>query len=136
MLSEKYVYDTESESETDKIEKKLKKINLGQIEKFDFSLKLISKAKSKGGDRYEDENKEIVIYIPQEYSRIGSSIKQILDLNVNFKSGLKFKISNIAKNKGGDKYICESNINFNIYLPQKISRISNKIKEFIYINLI
>jgi hypothetical protein len=35
---------------------------------------------------------------------------------------LNFIIDKIAKTSGGDKYICESNPDFNIYIPQKISR--------------
>lgn len=134
MLSEKYVYESESDSDSDsEINTKFKKVNLKPT--FNFSLKLISQAKSKGGDRYENDNKEIVIYIPQDYSRDNNTVKKCLNLNVNFNKGLKFKISSIAKSKGGDKYICESNSIFNIYLPQTISRISNKIQEVIYITI-
>ena len=134
MLSEKYVYESESDSDIDsEINTKFKKVNLKPT--FNFSLKLISQAKSKGGDRYENDNKEIVIYIPQDYSRDNNTVKKCLNLNVNFNKGLKFKLSSIAKSKGGDKYICESNSIFNIYLPQTISRISNKIQEVIYITI-
>lgn len=134
MLSEKYVYESESDSDIDsEINTKFKKVNLKPT--FNFSLKLISQAKSKGGDRYENDNKEIVIYIPQDYSRDNNTVKKCLNLNVNFNKGLKFKISSIAKSKGGDKYICESNSIFNVYLPQTISRISNKIQEVIYITI-
>jgi len=35
---------------------------------------------------------------------------------------LNFVIDKIAKTSGGDKYVCESNSDFNIYIPQKISR--------------
>ena len=46
---------------------------------------------------------------------------------------LNFIIDKIAKSSGGDKYICESNPDFNIYIPQKISRSD---KENVYENLI
>jgi hypothetical protein len=35
---------------------------------------------------------------------------------------LNFTIEKIAKTTGGDKYICESLPDFNMYIPQKFSR--------------
>lgn len=35
---------------------------------------------------------------------------------------LVFVLSQKAKSKGGDKYICSTDPNFNIYIPQTISR--------------
>ena len=35
---------------------------------------------------------------------------------------LTFVLSQKAKSSGGDKYVCESNSDFNIYFPQTISR--------------
>ena len=39
---------------------------------------------------------------------------------------LNFTLEKIAKSSGGDKYICESIPDFNMYIPQKISRPDKK----------
>ena len=38
------------------------------------------------------------------------------------KVSLTFNLAQKAKSKGGDKYLCETNESFNIYVPQEISR--------------
>lgn len=40
---------------------------------------------------------------------------------------LIFNLNKIAKNKGADRYVCESDQIFNIYIPQNISRKSKNI---------
>jgi hypothetical protein len=35
---------------------------------------------------------------------------------------LIFNLNKIAKNKGADRYVCDTNPEFNIYIPQNISR--------------
>lgn len=35
---------------------------------------------------------------------------------------LTFNLNKIAKNKGADRYVCDTNPEFNIYVPQNISR--------------
>jgi hypothetical protein len=37
-----------------------------------------------------------------------------------------FVLTQKAKSKGGDKYVCETDENFNIYLPQTTSRPDSK----------
>ncbi len=37
-----------------------------------------------------------------------------------------FKLEKKAKSAGGDKYVCETQNEFNIYVPQTISRMSRK----------
>lgn len=39
---------------------------------------------------------------------------------------LTFNLNKIAKNKGADRYVCDSYPEFNIYVPQNISRTSKK----------
>lgn len=40
-----------------------------------------------------------------------------------------FKLVQKAKSSGGDKYVSETNENFNIYFPQDISRTDGKVHE-------
>jgi hypothetical protein len=47
----------------------------------------------------------------------------------------KFELEKIAKSTGGDKYICHDLRNFNIYMPQAISRESGKPAEVLYIEV-
>jgi len=42
-------------------------------------------------------------------------------------SEFTFVLEKEAKSKGGDKYVCESNPEFNIYIPQNISRKEGKV---------
>lgn len=48
------------------------------------------------------------------------------DSSSNSVAILVFTLVQKAKNKGGDKYVCESNENFIIYFPQEISRANQK----------
>lgn len=42
---------------------------------------------------------------------------------------LTFTLEKKAKSSGGDKYVCSTQPEFNIYVPQSISRIGSKPSE-------
>jgi hypothetical protein len=50
-------------------------------------------------------------------------------------SNLIFKIEQKAKKSGADKYICTTNSDFNIYVPQSISRKDGSVLEFLNISI-
>lgn len=50
-------------------------------------------------------------------------------------SQFTFKLEQAAKKSGGDKYVCEKMPEFNIYVPQSISRINNKPHKILMINV-
>jgi hypothetical protein len=86
-----------------------------------LTMKLEKQAKGKGGDKYEcgDFN----IYLPQTISRKNGSPVQVLYVYISDKeceNGLKMTFDKKAKKSGGDKYTI--NENFNVYVPQRISR--------------
>lgn len=103
-----------------------------------MNFKLVQKAKKTGGDKYiceQDEN--FNIYFPQEFSRINGECKEVLKFNYKLDESLKlkFKLSQKAKKTGSDKYICEENENFSIYIPQNISRNNDKCYDVLSIEI-
>lgn len=93
-------------------------------------FQLSQKAKNKGGDKYIcSTNPDFSIYFPQLISRsINPEPIQEINLNIhkeNVPDSIVFNLAQTAKSKGGDKYICTTNPDFNIYFPQLISRIDN-----------
>lgn len=48
---------------------------------------------------------------------------------------LIFKLEKKAKSAGGDKYVCESQPEFNIYVPQSISRDKGKTHDILHITI-
>ena len=48
---------------------------------------------------------------------------------------LVFNLEKKAKSSGGDKYVCETQPEFNIYVPQNISRDNGKNHETLQITI-
>jgi hypothetical protein len=48
---------------------------------------------------------------------------------------LVFKLEKKAKSAGGDKYVCETQPEFNIYVPQTISRDNGKTHDTLHITI-
>ena len=48
---------------------------------------------------------------------------------------LLFKLEKKAKSSGGDKYVCETQPEFNIYVPQTISRDKGKTHDILHITI-
>lgn len=44
-----------------------------------------------------------------------------------------FTLEKKARKNGGDKYVCESDSDFNIYFPQSISRVNGVAKDTIIV---
>lgn len=116
-----------------------------------FEFNLTQKAKSKGGDKYVCATDEsFSIYVPQTTSRSsGTEPKEKiiisfvaepdvakLDVAKLDVDKLDFSLTQKAKSKGGDKYVCDSDSTFSIYVPQTISRVANEHKEKITISIV
>jgi hypothetical protein len=100
-----------------------------------FEFTLSQKAKSKGGDKYIcDSNPDFNIYVPQSLSRTGSEPVQKLKIDISSESGsLEFTLAQKAKSKGGDKYVCDSNPDFNVYVPQSVSRTGSEPSQKLFL---
>ena len=48
---------------------------------------------------------------------------------------LKFTLEKRAKNAGGDKYVCDTQPDFNIYIPQGLSRVNNVPVQSLWITI-
>jgi hypothetical protein len=46
-----------------------------------------------------------------------------------------FNLEKKAKSSGGDKYVCETQPEFNIYVPQTISRENGKTHDILHITI-
>ncbi len=46
-----------------------------------------------------------------------------------------FTLEKQAKNTGGDKYVCDTDAAFNIYIPQSVSRINGDVQKTLIITI-
>lgn len=106
-----------------------------------LKLKLVQKAKAKGGDKYVCETDEkFTVYIQQKITRKdgGEPLENLTMVieTVEKEDSLVFGLVQKAKAKGGDKYACEDDEKFTVYIQQTVSRKDGEPFEKLYVNFV
>ncbi len=95
---------------------------------------LTQEAKKSESDKYVSKNnKNFIVYVPQNLSRIDDYVHERLSVSINPVAepimNIEFILAQEAKKSESDKYISKNDKNFIMCVPQNLSRIGNCVHE-------